>query len=135
MLLITKRLGFSSAHRLFDPELSDDENLEVFGKCSYKGGHGHNYKLEVTVSGEIDEKTGMIIDVKVLKGIVEKEIISKLDHKNLNTDVEILKDTMPTVENIAVKIWDALDLKIEKGKLFEIKLFETNDNFVTYRGR
>lgn len=133
MLSVTKRLTFSSAHRLCNPKLSEEENLKIFGKCSYAGGHGHNYTLEVTVSGEIDKDTGMIIDVKELKGIIEREIISKLDHKNLNTDVYFLKDTIPSVENIVVKIWEILNKKINKGKLYEIKLFETKDNVATYR--
>lgn len=133
MLLVTKRLSFSSAHRLFNPELNDDENLEIFGKCSYKGGHGHNYYLEVTVSGEIDSETGMIIDIKKLKGIIEKEIIDKLDHRNLNTDVDFLKNTIPTVENIAMNIWEILKNKIDRGKLYEIKLYETEDNVAVYR--
>ncbi|MGR3178101.1 MAG: 6-carboxytetrahydropterin synthase [Candidatus Anammoxibacter sp.] len=134
MLFITKRLTFSSAHRLFNPELSEEENSKIFGKCSFQGGHGHNYTLEVGICGEVDSKTGMIIDIKELKGIVEREIISKLDHKNLNTDVGFLKDIIPTVENIAVKIWEILVGKIKRGKLYEIKLFETKDNVATYRG-
>lgn len=133
MLLITKRLAFSSAHRLFNPGLSEEENLKIFGKCSYPGGHGHNYSLEVSVCGEIDKDTGMIIDVKELKGIIEQEIICKLDHKNLNTDIDFLKDTIPSVENIVVKIWEILNKKIKKGKLYEIRLFETKDNVATYR--
>ena len=133
MLFITKRLMFSSAHRLFNPDLSDEENFKIFGKCSYPGGHGHNYNLEVTICGEIDKNSGMIIDVKQLKGIIEKEIISVLDHRNLNTDVHFLKGIIPSVENIVVKIWEILNKKITKGQLYEIKLYETNDNVATYR--
>lgn len=133
MLFITKILEFSSAHRVYKPELSNEDNKKIFGKCSYEGGHGHNYKLEVTVCGEINKETGMIIDVKELKEIVEGEIIEKLDHKNLNTDVDFLKNTIPTIENITLKIWDILKNKIKKGRLYEIKLFETENNLATYR--
>ncbi|MGR3220127.1 MAG: 6-carboxytetrahydropterin synthase, partial [Candidatus Anammoxibacter sp.] len=134
MLFITKRLTFSSAHRLFNPKLSDDDNSKIFGKCSFPGGHGHNYTLEVSICGEVDSETGMIIDIKQLKEVINREIISKLDHKNLNTDVDFLKDTIPTVENMAVKIWDILVKEIKKVKLYEIKLSETKDNAATYRG-
>lgn len=133
MLLITKRLSFSAAHRLYDPKLSDEENIEIFGKCSYMGGHGHNYILEVTVSGEIDKNTGMVLNIKRLKNIIKKEIIEKLDHKNLNTNVDFLKNHIPTIENMAICIWDILDTKIKVAKLYEIKLFETENNFITYR--
>lgn len=134
MLFVTKRLMFSSAHRLFNPQLSDDENQRIFGKCSFPGGHGHNYVLEVTVCGEVDEKTGMVINVNKLKGIVEKEIISRVDHKCLNTDVDFVKGMIPSVENMVVKIWGILKHKIDDGELYEVKLFETKDNVATYRG-
>ncbi len=133
MLFVTKRLSFCAAHRLFNPGLNDEENAKLFGKCSFPGGHGHNYTLEVTVCGDVDKETGMIIDVKVLKGIIECEVVSKLDHKNLNTDVAFLKDTIPSVENIVMKIWDILNEKIDKGRLYEVKLFETKDNAAIYR--
>ena len=133
MLLVTKRLSFCAAHRLFNPRLNDEENAKLFGKCSFPGGHGHNYTLEVTVCGDVDRKTGMIIDVKKLKDIIECEVVSKLDHKNLNTDVEFLKNTIPSVENMVVKIWKILNKKIDKGRLYEVKLFETKDNAATYR--
>lgn len=133
MLYITKRLSFSAAHRLYDPKLSDEENIEIFGKCSYKGGHGHNYDIEVTVTGEINKNTGMILDIKRLKCLIEKEVINKLDHKNLNTDVDFLKNSIPSIENMVTGIWEILNTKIKGAKLYEIKLFETKDNFVTYR--
>lgn len=134
MLLITKKLTFSSAHRLYNPKLGEKENLEIFGECAYPGGHGHNYSLEVSVCGKVNKDTGMIMDVKKLKEIIEKEIISKLDHKNLNTDVPFLNNTIPTVENIIVNIWNILKNKIKNARLYELKLFETKDNFATYRG-
>ncbi len=135
MILVTRREIFSSSHRLYNPNFSDDENEQVFGKCSNLNGHGHNYTLEVIVAGEIDSQTGYVIDLKVLKEIIRENVINKVDHKNLNLDVDFLKDKIPTAENIAVGIWNQLENKIPSGKLYSIKLYETENNYVEYKGK
>lgn len=135
MILVTRREIFSSSHRLYNPKFSDDENERVFGKCSNLNGHGHNYILEVIVAGEIDSQTGYVIDLKVLKEIIREYVIKKVDHKNLNLDVDFLKGKIPTAENIAIGIWNQLENKIPSGKLYSIKLYETENNYVEYKGK
>tara|TARA_Y100000588_G_C14129208_1_gene870813 strand:- start:464 stop:913 length:450 start_codon:yes stop_codon:yes gene_type:complete len=137
MIFITRKLEFCASHRLFNPGFSQEKNKEVFGLCNNPNGHGHNYVLEVTVRGEIDPKTGMVIDLKYLKDLVQNQIISKVDHKNLNVDVAFLENIIPTAENIAVKFWEILKPQInvaENAELHEIRLFESERNFVVYRG-
>lgn len=135
MILVTRREVFSSSHRLYNPNFSDEENERVFGKCSNLNGHGHNYVLEVVVSGEIDSQTGYLIDLKVLKEIILENVIKRVDHKNLNLDVDFLIGKIPTAENIAVGIWNQLIGKIPSGKLHSIKLYETENNYVEYKGK
>jgi len=135
MILVTRREIFSSSHRLYNPNFSDEENERVFGKCSNLNGHGHNYTLEVVVAGEVDSQTGYVIDLKVLKEIIKENVTKKVDHKNLNLDVDFLKDKIPTVENIAIGIWNQLLNKIPSGKLYSIKLYETENNYVEYKGK
>lgn len=125
---ITRRMTFCAGHRLFRPGLSDDENRAIFGECSNPNGHGHNYVLEVSVTGEIDPATGMIINLKTLKHIIESEIISKVDHKNLNLDVPFMKDMIPTTETFAGKIFEILDLAIGKSLLSRVVLWESENN-------
>ena len=135
MIYVTRREIFSSSHRLFNPNFSDEENERLFGKCNNLNGHGHNYILEVIVAGEVDPNTGYVIDLKVLKEIIKKNVISKVDHKNLNLDVDFLKGKIPTAENIAIGIWNQLDNKLPSGKLYAIKLYETENNYVEYKGK
>lgn len=135
MILVTRREIFSSSHRLYNPKFSDEENEHLFGKCSNLNGHGHNYTLEVIVSGEVDPQTGYVIDLKLLKEIIKENVIRKVDHKNLNLDVDFLKGKIPTAENIAIGIWDQLVNKIPSGKLYSIKLYETENNYVEYKGK
>ncbi|MEC8957562.1 MAG: 6-carboxytetrahydropterin synthase [Nitrospinota bacterium] len=134
MIYITRRLEFCASHRLFNPDFSDEKNELTFGLCNNPNGHGHNYVLEVTVKGEVDPETGMVLDLKALKKLINEEIINKVDHKNLNVDVDFLKGVIPTAENIAIHIWNILKSKIESGKLHEVKLFESERNFVVYHG-
>jgi len=134
MIYLTKRVTFSSSHVLMNPEFDSEKNRDVYGKCSWPHGHGHNYVLEVTVKGEIPEETGMIIDLKVLKKIINETVADKMDHKFLNTDVDFLRDVIPTSENIIVMIWKELDKALEPGMLYELKLWETENNWVVYRG-
>lgn len=134
MIFITRRETFSAAHRLFRQELSDEENLELFGKCSNPNWHGHNYTLEVTVAGDVDPYTGFVLDLKKLKEIIRVNVIDRVDHKNLNTDTEFMKGLIPTSENICIAIWKQLEDKIPNGKLYSVKLYETENNYFEYRG-
>ncbi|HDT12588.1 MAG TPA: 6-carboxytetrahydropterin synthase [Candidatus Marinimicrobia bacterium] len=134
MIYLTKRLTFSSSHVLMNPEYDKAKNWDVYGKCSWPHGHGHNYTLEVTVKGEIPGDTGMIIDLKALKKIINEAVVDKMDHKFLNTDVDFLKGVIPTSENIIVMIWKELEKVLEPGMLYELKLWETENNWVVYRG-
>lgn len=135
MIFVTRREVFSSSHRLYNPNFSDSENERVFGKCSNPNGHGHNYTLEVMIAGEVDPKTGYVIDLKLLKEIIIENVIQKVDHKNLNLDVDFLKGKIPTSENICIEIWNQLIDKIPSGKLYSIKLYETENNYVEYKGK
>jgi 6-pyruvoyltetrahydropterin/6-carboxytetrahydropterin synthase len=134
MVYVTRRAQFSAAHRLHNPELTDDENVRIYDKCNNPSGHGHNYDVEVTVAGEPDLETGMVIDLKVLKQLLNDHVIEKLDHKHLNHDVDFMRDVIPTAENIAIKIWERLEPHIVQGKLYSVKLYESHNNFVDYRG-
>jgi 6-pyruvoyltetrahydropterin/6-carboxytetrahydropterin synthase len=134
VVYITRRETFAAAHRLFKQELSDEENLKLFGKCSNPNWHGHNYTLEVIVAGKVDTDTGFVMDLKDLKEIVRKNVISKVDHKNLNLDTDFMKGKIPTSENIVITIWNELEDKILKGKLFSVKLYETENNYFEYKG-
>ena len=131
---LTRRETFAAAHRLFKPELSDKENFELFGKCSNPNWHGHNYTLEVTVVGEVDSSTGFVLDIKKLKEIILENVISKVDHKNLNLDTDFMKGIIPTSENITVAIWNQLADKVPSGKLYSVKLYETENNYFEYKG-
>jgi len=131
---ITRRETFAAAHRLFIPELTDEENYNLFGKCSNPNWHGHNYTLEVVVAGSADPKTGFVLDIKKLKEIIKVNILEKVDHKNLNTETDFLNGINPTSENLIITIWDQLKDKIPNGKLYSVKLYETENNYFEYRG-
>jgi 6-pyruvoyltetrahydropterin/6-carboxytetrahydropterin synthase len=137
MVFVTRRERFNAAHRLFRSEWSDERNLEVFGKCSNPNWHGHNYELQVTVAGEPDPVTGFVIDLKILSTIIKHRVIDKIDHRNLNLDVDFMKGVMPSTENLAMVIWNQLsdDVKAHGSELYSIKLFETENNFVEYQGK
>jgi 6-pyruvoyltetrahydropterin/6-carboxytetrahydropterin synthase len=111
-----------------------DENYRVFGKCNNPNGHGHNYNVEVTVAGTPPRDTGMVIDLKMLADIVDRELIELVDHKHLNIDVPFLKGIIPTAENMVIAFWQVLAPKIPLGKLYAIKLYESENNLVEYRG-
>ncbi|MBM4169517.1 MAG: 6-carboxytetrahydropterin synthase [Ignavibacteria bacterium] len=134
MVYVTRRATFSASHRLFNPALSDEENEKLYDKCANPRGHGHNYVLEVTVAGKQSERSGYVIDLKILKQILETEIIRKVDHKHLNEDVDFLKGVIPTTENLAREFWKILEPKIPVGTLCSIRLSETENNSVEYRG-
>jgi 6-pyruvoyltetrahydropterin/6-carboxytetrahydropterin synthase len=134
MMYVTRKAHFCAAHRLFNPAWSDEKNNAVFGKCNNPKGHGHNYDVEVTVAGEPPRETGMVIDLKKLADIVEAEVIDRVDHKHLNEDVDFMEGIIPTAENIAREFWKILQPKITEGKLYAIKLYESHNNVVEYRG-
>ncbi|TDS50513.1 6-pyruvoyl trahydropterin synthase family protein [Myroides indicus] len=133
-LTVSRKAHFNAAHRLFRKDWSDEKNQKVFGKCNNPNYHGHNYELIVHVTGEIDEETGFVMDLKELSDLIKNEIEEYLDHKNLNLDVPEFADLNPTAENIAVVIWKKLRSFIETDKTLEIVLYETPRNFVSYRG-
>jgi 6-pyruvoyltetrahydropterin/6-carboxytetrahydropterin synthase len=133
-LTVYRRAHFNAAHRLFREDWSDAKNLEVFGKCSNPNYHGHNYELEVGITGAIDVETGFLIDLKILKNIIKEEVENPFDHKNLNVEVSDFKTLNPTVENIAMIIWNKLRERIDAKYEVSVKLFETPRNFVLYTG-
>lgn len=124
---MTRKIEFSASHLYHNPSLSAEENKRVFGKCNNP--HGHNYSLEVTVAGEPDPVTGMVLDLKELKEILEREITQRMDHRFLNYEVAELRGQIPTCENIARMIWNLLDPKITQGHLHKVRLYETPDLF------
>ena len=130
---VTRRLHFSAAHRLHLPDLSDADNQRLFGLCDNPNYHGHNYEIEVSVSGDVDPQTGYVADLGTIKEIVESEVITLLDHKNLNLDVEQFRGVNPTAENIVVVIWKLLEGKLPSD-LTKIVLWETPRNYVEYTG-
>ncbi len=134
MIYVTRREVFSASHRLNNPELSEEENAELFGKCNSPNWHGHNYTLEVVVGGEPDPKSGYVIDLSVLKKIIQENVTSKLDHRNLNLDVEFMRGKITSSENLVLEIWKQLVDKIPSGKLYSVKLYETENNYVEYKG-
>ena len=134
MMYVTRREHFSAGHRLFNPAWSDERNAEVFGKCNNPAGHGHNYYLEVTVAGEVDPETGYVVDLKQLKDVIQEYVLAKVDHRNLNEDVDFMRGVIPTAENIAIAIWKQLEHRIPQGTLHNVRLFETEKNIVDYRG-
>jgi len=131
---ITRKVHFNAAHRIFNPEWTDEKNYEVFGGCSNPNWHGHNYTLEVTLVGTPNPETGYVYDLKKLKQLLENKIINKVDHKNLNLEVDFMQGIIPTTENFAIQIWKELEPHIQGAKLYSVKLYETERNFVEYKG-
>jgi len=133
---ITRRETFNAAHKLCREDWSEEKNKEVFGKCSNKNWHGHNFTIYVTVKGIPNPETGFIIHLSDLSDILNQKVIEPIDHKNLNVDVDFMKGIMPSIENLIIEIWKQIEGSIvEKGgELVKIKLIETNNNFVEYYG-
>ncbi|MGZ3865413.1 MAG: 6-pyruvoyl trahydropterin synthase family protein [Bacteroidia bacterium] len=136
MVFITRKEHFNAAHKLTRPEWSPEKNAEVFGKCANPNWHGHNYDLFVTVKGEPNPDTGFLVNLKELSTLIRVEICDKLDHKNLNLDVDFMKNIMPSTENLAIEIFKILKPGVKKlgGELHSIKLYETENNYVEYFG-
>jgi len=135
MITISRKAHFNAAHRLYRKDWSFEKNDEIFGKCNNPNFHGHNYELIVSVTGEIDTETGYVIDMKVLKDIIKREVEDAFDHKNLNLEVPEFADLNPTAENIAVVIYNKMKSKLDSKLDLEITLYETPRNFVTYSGK
>ncbi len=136
MVYITRKEHFNAAHKLFRPEWSDEKNQEVFGKCANPNWHGHNYVLYVTVKGEIKPETGYLIDLKKLAAIIKSRVTDKLDHRNINLDVDFMRNKMASTEVLAIEIFKQLQPAIEEAgvQLHKVKLEETHNNFVEYFG-
>lgn len=136
MIYITRRERFNAAHRLFRPEYSDEQNLAVFGKCSNPNWHGHNYTLYVTVKGEINPDTGFLVNLKDLSSLIDKHVIEKLDHRNINLEVNFMAGKLASTENLAIGIWEVLSEPVSSlgASLHSIKLYETENNFAEYFG-
>jgi 6-pyruvoyltetrahydropterin/6-carboxytetrahydropterin synthase len=129
---VFRREHFNAAHRLFNPDWDDATNTKVFGKCALPNYHGHNYELEVKVTGKPDKKTGYVMDLKILSDLIRDEILGRFDHKNLNLDTKEFRDLNPTAENIAIVTYKLLRPLIDKEKDLHIRLYETPRNFVEY---
>ena len=134
MIYLTRRAEFSASHYYHSAALSPEENQRLYGKCNNPRGHGHNYVLEVTVRGEIDPRSGMVVDLKQLKEVMAREVLEVLDHRFLNEEVPVFHHVIPTTENLAVEVWRMLALKLQFGRLHRIRLYETPDLFVDYFG-
>lgn len=136
MIYITRRATFNAAHKLARPDWNQDKNDEVFGKCANPNWHGHNYQLYVTVKGEVNPETGFLVDLKWLKKLIDTQVVDKLDHKNLNMDVDFMNDVLASTENLAIAIWEQLagPIAASGAMLHSIKINETENNFVEYFG-
>lgn len=136
MIYLTRRERFCAAHRMFREDWPDDKNKKVFGKCSNPNWHGHNYILWVTVKGNISDEHGFVVNINTLKLIIQERIIEKLDHKNINLDVDFMKGKIATTENLAVAIWNELKphIEIEGALLHCVKIAETENNSIEYYG-
>jgi 6-pyruvoyltetrahydropterin/6-carboxytetrahydropterin synthase len=137
LIYITRKEHFNAAHRMYREEWSAEKNLQVFGKCANPNYHGHNYKLFVTVKGEVNTSIPYLIDLKILKKIINEQVIEKLDHKNLNIDVDFMRDKMATTELLCIAIFEQLKAPIEVHEglfLHSVKLFETENNSAEYFG-
>ncbi len=136
MLFITRKEHFNAAHKLYNPQWSEEKNAEIFGKCSNPNWHGHNYDLYVTVKGNINPDTGFIVNLKDLSTVIRVEVCDKLDHKNLNLDVDFLQGVMTSTEHVTIAIFNILAPKIKAlgAELHSIKLYETENNYVEYFG-
>lgn len=134
MVYLTRKSEFSASHHYHNPEFSAEENQRIFGKCNNPNGHGHNYTLEVTVKGEVDRKTGFVVDLKQLKDVMNREVIEALDHRYLNKEVPEFKNQIPTTENIAIAAWKRLEKKLRIAKLHRIRVYETPELWADFYG-
>ena len=136
MIYLTRRAVFSASHYYWNPAWSEEKNGQVFGRCANRNGHGHNYTLEVTVGGEVDPKTGFVVDLKWLKAVIESEVLAAWDHRHLNLEVADFTALIPTTENIAIAAWRRLEPAIAAGgaRLNRVRIYETPEVFAEFRG-
>ncbi len=134
LVTVTRRLVFNAAHRVHNPAFSPEKNVALYGKCNNPHGHGHNYTLEVSVRGPVDAETGYVIDLGVLRDLVERLVVDQTDHHHFNHDVPYMQGINPTSENIVVAMWNALQPHVQPGKLLRLRLIETENNYVEYEG-
>jgi len=134
MILVTRRAWFSASHRLHNPDLSPEENRRLFGACNNENGHGHNYEIEVVVRGEPDPRTGMFINLKDLKRIIEDHVVRPANHRSLDHDVPFMRGRLSTTENLAIAIWEVLEEHLPAGSLHLVRVRESENNMVEYTG-
>ena len=134
MVYLTRKAEFSASHYYHNPEFSPEENRRIFGKCNNPNGHGHNYTLEVTVKGEVDPRSGFVVDLKQLKEVLNREVLDALDNRFLNKEVPEFATRIPTTENIAISVWQRLQERLEHAQLHRVRVYETQDLFVDYYG-
>lgn len=134
MIYLTRKAEFAASHYYHNPAFTPEENQRVFGKCANLNGHGHNYILEVTVKGEVNERTGFVVDLKELKDIMNREVVDAMDHRHLNKEVPEFAIAIPTTENIAIVAWKRLQSKIKVAKLHRVRVYESPDLFADYYG-
>lgn len=132
---VTRRMHFNAAHRVHNPELSDEENERLFGKCNNPNWHGHNYILDVSVRGAIDARTGYVMDLAALARVVQRAVIDNVDHRNFNLEVDFMRGVIPTAEHIVVGCWNVLAPLVAPARLVRLVLWETPNNYVEYEGR
>jgi 6-pyruvoyltetrahydropterin/6-carboxytetrahydropterin synthase len=132
---VTRRMHFNAAHRVHNPALSDEENERLFGRCNNPNWHGHNYVLDVSVTGPIEDRTGYVMDLAALKRVVQDVVIDKVDHRNFNLEVDFMRGVIPTAENIIVGCWRVLAPRVAPARLVRLVLWETPNNYVEYEGR
>ena len=134
MVYLTRKAEFSASHYYNSPELTPEENRHLFGKCSNPNGHGHNYTLEVTVKGEVDPRSGFVVDLKHLKEVMQREVLEAMDHRFLNKEVAEFLTKIPTTENIAIVVWQRLQPKLQQAQLHRVRVYETPELFVDFYG-
>lgn len=134
MVYLTRKAEFSASHFYHNAEFSAEENKRLFGKCNNPNGHGHNYTLEITVKGRVDQRSGFVVDLKQLKELMNREVIDVLDHRFLNKEIAEFQEQIPTTENLAISIWNRLQPKLNVAQLHRVRVYETPDLFVDYYG-
>lgn len=134
MVYLTRKAEFSASHYYHNPELGAEENQRLFGKAGNPHGHGHNYTLEVTVKGEVDSRSGFVVDLKQLKELMNREVIDVMDHRFLNKEVPEFQEAIPTTENLAISIWNRLRTRLKVAQLHRVRVYESPDLFVDYYG-
>jgi len=134
MVYLTRKCEFSASHFYHNPALSPEENRRIFGKCNNPYGHGHNYTLEVTVCGDVDPRSGFVLDLKDLKEVMNREVLDAMDHRFLNKEVPEFADQIPTTENLAIAVWQRLRPHLQVARLHRVRVYEVDDLFVDYYG-